>query len=550
MTVKESGRLEGVFARVLELAHDHLELDVAWISEFTGGGQLVHAVAGGATFTPEEGDLLDHPGSYCSRVVAGTLPSAIPDLRSDPRTRDLPVTQATGAGAYLGVPVRLPGGNVFGMLCSLSDRPTPIVERDVRFVAMLAELLAAELAAEAGVNDERGDRRARIVDALDAGQPRMVFQPIVRLHDMHVCGAEALARFDAEPRDPSLWFGEAAMVGLGTELELAAIGNALARLHELPEEAYVSLNVSPETVLDERLEAALAGTPGERILLEITEQAPIADYVPVVAALRRLRSRGVRLAVDDAGAGYASLNHILRLRPDVIKLDVALTRDVDSDPARQALAKALTDFARSIGASIVAEGVETQAELDMLSWLGVTCAQGYFLARPGDLPLPAIDAVPVGRRRAGKELRALRQDRDHEAFVRSVLTEVTELTGLESSYLTFYDGDCLEHRWVHNAGALKVPEPFTIPYEESLCHRSREAGLIWTAAVAADIPGSGLAEAAGIETFASVPVPGPQGTSGPMTLCALSREPRYIGADALARLEELAATIGARLSGA
>ncbi len=554
MSVREATPTASVFERVLELAHHHLGLDVAWISEFRGGGHELRAVAGdGESFGgAAPGAVLDHTTTYCARVVAGALPYAVPDVRSDPRTRDMPVTSALDVGAYIGVPVVLPGGETYGMLCSLGHAAAPLDERDVKLLRLLAEILASEVHQDEIAAREREDRRGRVRQAAAGHGLRMVFQPIVHLETMTVCGAEALARFESEPRNPALWFSEAAMLDMAVELDIAAIRSALERLDELPEDAYLSLNASPATVVSAQLHEVLATVPGERILLEITEQAAIADYDPVVTALRALReAHGIRVAVDDAGAGYASLNHILRLRPDVIKLDVALTRGVDADATRQALARALVEFGRSIGATIVAEGVETQAELDMLVWLGVTCGQGYFLARPGELPLPRVDAVPASRVRSagGALLPAHAADGDEEAFVRAVLAEVIELTGLESSYLTFYDGDRLEHRWVHNAGELEVPEPFTIPYEESLCHRCREAGLIWTAAVPADIPGCGLADAAGIQTFASVPVAS-AGAAGPATLCALGREPRYLGADALERLEALATAISERLAGA
>ena len=125
--------------------------------------------------------------------------------------------------------------------------------------------------------------------------------------------------------------------------------------------------------------------PAERLVLEITEHAEVADYDALLGALRPLLDRGMRLAVDDTGAGYSSLQHIVRLRPNLIKLDMDLTRDVDTDPARRALTAALTTFARNTGSGVIAEGVETAPQLAMLESIGVDQAQGYFLGRP--LPL-------------------------------------------------------------------------------------------------------------------------------------------------------------------
>lgn len=117
-------------------------------------------------------------------------------------------------------------------------------------------------------------------------------------------------------------------------------------------------------------------------MLEITEHAHVEDYNCLLQAIEPLRARGVRLAVDDAGAGYSSLQHILQLQPDLIKLDIGLTRSIDLDPARRALASALVSFARETGSHIIAEGVETASELAALRSIGVDKAQGYFLGRP------------------------------------------------------------------------------------------------------------------------------------------------------------------------
>jgi EAL domain-containing protein (putative c-di-GMP-specific phosphodiesterase class I) len=220
---------------------------------------------------------------------------------------------------------------------------------------------------------------------LDSKGLAMAFQPIVDLIDGSVVGYEALARFALGPeRPPDAWFAEAEAVGLGRELEAAALRSALAHLDRLPAETYLSLNASPLTAVSPFLKRLLADV-GERIVVEITEHAPVADYDALREALGELRAQGVRVAIDDAGAGFASLTHILRLMPDLIKLDMVLTRGIDTDDTRRQLASALSSFASGIGAAIVAEGIETKAELDALRELGVPYGQGFLLARPTSL---------------------------------------------------------------------------------------------------------------------------------------------------------------------
>jgi EAL domain-containing protein (putative c-di-GMP-specific phosphodiesterase class I) len=233
------------------------------------------------------------------------------------------------------------------------------------------------------------DRHDRVSAVLAGHGLTIVYQPIVELDTSLVVGAEALARFAPEPyRSPDLWFADAVAVGLATRLEIAAVDAATRRLDELPAGAYLSINVSPKTAQSAELAELMARLPATRIVMELTEHERVSDYAGLAEALAPLRSAGVRVAVDDAGSGFASLEHILRLRPNVIKLDSVLTRGLDADPVRRALAAALVTFARDIGAVIVAEGIETSAELAILRGLGVTYGQGFHLARPGDLPLP------------------------------------------------------------------------------------------------------------------------------------------------------------------
>jgi EAL domain-containing protein (putative c-di-GMP-specific phosphodiesterase class I)/CheY-like chemotaxis protein len=236
------------------------------------------------------------------------------------------------------------------------------------------------------VSVERDRRRGRVAGAITDGALRMVFQPIMDLADGQIVGVEALARFDCEPsRAPTEWFAEAAEVGLAIELDLAAIAASLWALERLPGGAFLSVNSSPATVLSGRLDESLREVCSKRIVIELTEHTRIDDYDLLAAALVGLRGRGVRIAVDDAGSGYAGLQQIFCLRPDIIKLDLAFTRAIDSDPVRRALATSLVSFARDTGAVIIAEGIETTEELDTLGRLGVGWGQGFFLASPGPL---------------------------------------------------------------------------------------------------------------------------------------------------------------------
>ncbi|MHB1975339.1 MAG: sensor domain-containing phosphodiesterase [Acidimicrobiales bacterium] len=228
--------------------------------------------------------------------------------------------------------------------------------------------------------------RDRIEQVLAGAGPEMVLQPIVSLASGEVVEAEALARFAGPPaRGPDQWFAEAAVVGLGRELELRAIERALGLLPALPEPLRLAVNAGPETFCSsELLDLLLVSTPG-RVVVELTEHVGIEDYPRLHRACAALRELGTQVAIDDTGAGFASLSLVLEVAPEIIKLDRELTAGIDLDPVRRALAKALVAFGNETGAEVIAEGIETAAELEVLAGLGIAYGQGYFLGRPASL---------------------------------------------------------------------------------------------------------------------------------------------------------------------
>jgi EAL domain-containing protein (putative c-di-GMP-specific phosphodiesterase class I)/CheY-like chemotaxis protein len=252
-----------------------------------------------------------------------------------------------------------------------------------------------ELVGQLELRDHEAEMRRRratlMRGVVEGGGLTMVFQPIVDLRTKEMVGVEALARFGGKPtRPPNKWFDEAEQVGMRVDLELATARAALASRDRLPEGLFLAINLSPVTAVSQSFLLFLSEEPLDGVVFEISEHARVEDYDDLNAALAELRSRGGRLAIDDAGAGFASLQHILRLAPDLIKLDMALTRDVDSDPARRALASALMSFASEIGADIVAEGIETAREMNTLRALGVAYGQGFFLGKPRPDPMAAF----------------------------------------------------------------------------------------------------------------------------------------------------------------
>ncbi|BCW66753.1 hypothetical protein NicSoilB4_15160 [Arthrobacter sp. NicSoilB4] len=215
------------------------------------------------------------------------------------------------------------------------------------------------------------------------------FQPIRDLGSGEIVGAEALTRFVTSPfRSPDDWFDEADSIGRGPELEFLALETALLAAVELPTHLYIGLNLSPAACLDPRLRDVVrdSGLKPGRIVVELTERSAVADYARLAAALAPLRSAGLRIAIDDVGAGFSSMRHILRISPELIKLDRTIVAGIDNNPNQRALCAAMVSFSSQIGASLVAEGIETHAELATVAELGVNAGQGYLLGRPSVLP--------------------------------------------------------------------------------------------------------------------------------------------------------------------
>jgi EAL domain-containing protein (putative c-di-GMP-specific phosphodiesterase class I)/CheY-like chemotaxis protein len=260
--------------------------------------------------------------------------------------------------------------------------------------ADVIEELSGQLERQDRESDARRRQLERVRGVVESEGPDVVFQPIFDLRSLRPVGVEALARFSPDyPGPPDVWFADAAAVGMLCELELAAVRSALGHMPDLAPDLWMSVNVSPETATSEGF-LDTVGHDAERLVIEITEHAPVDDYDGLNDSLKGFRDQGGKLAVDDAGAGFSSLRHILRLAPDFIKLDGALTRGIDTDQTRRALGAALISFASEIGVPIIAEGVETPEEVEALRALKVTCGQGFYLARPE--PLPRTSAVASG----------------------------------------------------------------------------------------------------------------------------------------------------------
>ncbi len=374
-----------VISNALSFARSYLGMEVAYLGEVVGDDLVFRvAIAPGFEGLIEEGLSLPFDTTLCRHIVEGRLPELLPDVADNAFAQTLAVLMKVTIGSNVSIPIRRLDGSLYGVFCCFDRAAHPSLNaRDLEVMRAFASLSADQVNTGLSRDQEVQSKREAIEAVLRDQAFEIALQPILRLKDQGTAGYEALCRFSPEPyRPPNLWFDDAAEVGMQIALEVYVIKIALRILPDLPTSCYLAVNTSPATLATGQLSELVSAAGGDRVVIEITEHSAIDDLDVLLMEIDRLRELGARIAVDDAGAGYSGLQQIIRLRPDVIKLDMSLTQNVDKDVARRALASAMVQFARDTNARVVAEGIETEAELRTLKAIGVEMGQGYHLGRP------------------------------------------------------------------------------------------------------------------------------------------------------------------------
>ncbi len=369
-------------AELLRTAKNSLGLSLTFLSRMDGETQHLEVVESSLPFF-KDGQTQPQATSLCQAILDGKLPSVIPNVAKLPEAKRLPAAKFPRIRSYVSVPVSLSDGTLYGTFCAAGfTADNELSKRDRALMEVLASACATVI--EPGVQERRRATaiRDRLAPIFTSGGPTVVFQPIVALADGRRVGAEALSRFPAEwATPPDVTFAEAESIGVGIELELLAVRCAVAQLATIS--GYLAINFSPRTLLDERCTTLLDSLPVERLVLELSEHDPVDDYDVLAKVLAPLRDKGLRLAIDDVGAGFSSLRHIMLTTPDVIKLDRSIVAGVGNDKLLLTLVQALVNFGHGAGATVVAEGVETLDDAAVLRAVGVDYAQGWYFGRPG-----------------------------------------------------------------------------------------------------------------------------------------------------------------------
>jgi EAL domain-containing protein (putative c-di-GMP-specific phosphodiesterase class I) len=382
-------------ADLLRTAKKSLRLSVAFLTRMDGTTQHLEVVESAIPVLFQEGVTQVQETSLCQAILDRKLPPVIPNLKDFPEAMKLPAARLPRIRSYVSVPVTLSDGTLYGTFCAAGlTADKELTKRDKSLMDVLASAASVIIEPQVKANALRTEVETRLAPVMAGGGPVIALQPIVDLASGTRVGAEALSRFPAEwGLAPDVVFEQAHGVGLGHELEVQALRRAAALLAGA--DGYVAMNVSPATLLTPGCTDLLRGLPLDRVLLELSEHDPVEDYDALNAALAPFRAGGLRLAIDDVGAGFSSLRHIVVTSPDVIKIDRSIVSGLDADPVLSTLVGSLVEFARGIDARVVAEGVETAAEAGVLRRLGVDYGQGWHFGRPA-VPEPST-AVPNPR---------------------------------------------------------------------------------------------------------------------------------------------------------
>jgi EAL domain-containing protein (putative c-di-GMP-specific phosphodiesterase class I) len=364
-----------------------LNFDISYISRFENSHQVIEAVDlsdSAADIPIKKGSAFNVEESYCKRVADNKLPKFVLDAKEEPLVADIPAIAELSIGTLISVPITMRDGRLYGSICGFSRTiRNDISERDVRFVELLAEFASRVLESSIAKSGDLRKRHDFIVKIISNRSFQNVYQSIVDFTTGKNVGLEALTRFeDVSFESPDWVFREAEHFGLKSELEIAVLHEPIKRTHAMSGDCYVSINVSPATVATKAFKDLVATAATDHLVIELNEADTVDCYFALNNHLDKVRELGVSLAIDDVGSGYANFRHILELSPEILKLDISLIRDINISRKKQALAAAIAAYADEFGSKIIAEGVETDAELQILQKLGINLIQGYLFSKP------------------------------------------------------------------------------------------------------------------------------------------------------------------------
>ncbi len=380
---RPSGAREAI-GDMIEALRAHLDMDVAFVSRQIGTTHRIFTHVAARGVAPlATGDQNANDNSLCWLVIQGKLPEKVADTSLYEVASCLPITDAINVRSHFSVPLRRRDGRVHGSLCCFSYRPRPdIDDRDMQMLRSVAAIVSDEIETRIELEEQGQDAAQEIARLIADDGLTIIHQPIYDLTDWHLIGHECLMRHRQSPElSPLELLDRARAAGKTLELELHVARKALATLDPAHPERFIAINVSPETLTSQALWRTIPEGLASRLVIELHEQ----DAAPHAAVLREAIATWKErawVALNSAGTGFAGLQSLVDLGPDIVKIDREFLAGVAADPARRALVKALVQFAAETGVTLIAQGVETREDLQALRELGVRFAQGHILGKP------------------------------------------------------------------------------------------------------------------------------------------------------------------------
>jgi hypothetical protein len=294
---------ESQVADLLHTARESLGLSLAFLTRMDGTVQHLEVVDSSIPLVFRDGVTQRQDTTFCQAIMDGKLPAVMPDVKNFPEAMKLPAARMPRFRSFVSVPVVLGDGTVYGTFCAAGfAADKQLSKRDKALMDVLAHAASVIIEPSVRQNARNAEIESRIGPVIDNGGPVVLLQPIVDLATRRRVGVEALSRFPREwDLAPDLCFADAHLIGEGDRLELLALQRAADHLAHVT--GYVAMNVSPATLLTTECTDFLDRLPLDRIVLELSEHDQVADYDALKAILAPLRARGMRLAIDDVGAG-------------------------------------------------------------------------------------------------------------------------------------------------------------------------------------------------------------------------------------------------------
>ena len=382
--LKGSKLLEQSLLSLLHTARTKLRMEVGFISRFDGDMRTFYLVdsAPGVDIVQSGGS--DYRGeSLCQRVVDARAPQLIGDAQLTSGARDLTAVKLVPVGAHISVPIVFSDGSVFGTFCLFSRYTMPeLNHRSLAMCRVFADVAAAMVEeADALPQYESHPRiriKAEVTEVLTGHGLKYSQIPLINLNTGKQLGVELIPHLVKSTKNiasPLLLVHQAVRLGVSNLIGVNLIEHVLATLSATPDDNYVVINITPEFLAEFDFIEWLNQDLCRRIVFEISEHDRVPNYHDLKRILQPIRQSGIRLSIDNAGAGFASMQHILQLQPEFVKLDGGLTCGIASDSGQQAMLQALLLFSRAQGSTLVADGISNKQDEEYLLHAGISLGQ-------------------------------------------------------------------------------------------------------------------------------------------------------------------------------